>query len=78
MKEKIMEILQEINEEIASASEDVNLIEEGLIDSFDIVTLIAELEEAFNVEIDGEAITEENFSSVNQIEKIICASKKQS
>jgi len=70
MKEKIVGILTELRPEF-DFSEDVNFIEEGMLDSFDIVSLVDELETNFNVKIDGVDIIPENFSSVNSIEALL-------
>ncbi len=66
MEEKVLKILKEMDEEIV---EDVNkdLLATGLLDSFDIVNLVVELEEAFDIEIDIELITPENFQTVATI-----------
>lgn len=60
--EKIYEILANIRPEFDfKASE--NYIEEGLLDSFDMVTLVSDLESEFGVIIDGLDIVPENFVS---------------
>ena len=64
IKEKVLEILQEINEEI---TEGVDLIEEGLMNSFVIVDVVMELEDAFGIEIDPEEIIADNFQTVDAI-----------
>lgn len=69
MKEKIIEIIEDITGEVVE--EDTDLIEEGILDSFDIVSLILELEEAFDVKIDVAELLPENFKSVNTIENLI-------
>lgn len=70
MKEKIVEILSGIRPE-NDFTEDVNFFEEGMLDSFDIVTLISELEETFNIKIAGIDVVPENFSSVESIEVLV-------
>lgn len=70
MKEKIVEILTELRPEF-DFSEEVNFIEEGMLDSFDIVSLVDELETNFNVKIDGVDIIPENFSSIDSIEALL-------
>lgn len=70
MKEKIVEILTELRPEF-DFTEDVNFIEEGMLDSFDIVSLVDELETNFNVKIDGVDIIPENFSSIDSIEALL-------
>lgn len=70
MKEKIIRILQELNEDI-SCDENVNLLSNGMIDSFDVANLVAELEIAFSIEIDAEDIVPENFDTIAAIMKLI-------
>lgn len=66
MKEKVLEILSNIRPEF-DFSENVNFIEEGMLDSFDVVTLVADLDSIFGISIDGVDILPENFSSVKSI-----------
>ena len=44
-----------------------NLVSDGLLESFDLVQLVATLEEEFDVEIGGRNITKENFDSLDKI-----------
>ncbi len=63
MEEKILAILKDIRPEFDfETSED--FVEDGYLDSFDIVTLVSELEETFDVIIDGLDILPENFNTV--------------
>lgn len=71
MKEKIIEILSEINDEILHIGVDDDLLSSELIDSFDIVNIVAELEEAFGIEVQGDEITEENFSTISKIAGLV-------
>ena len=50
---------------------EANIIEEGLIDSTGILTLIIFLEERFGVEIDLEDINPENFARVGDIANFV-------
>ena len=70
MRDKIVEILTELRPEF-DFTEEVNFIEEGMLDSFDIVSLVDELETKFNVKIDGVDIIPENFSSIDSIEALL-------
>jgi acyl carrier protein len=65
-KDKIVDILTELRPEF-DFSEQVNFIEEGMLDSFDIVSLVDELENQFNIKINGVDVIPENFSSINSI-----------
>ena len=48
-----------------------NFVEDGLLDSFDIVTLVASLDKAHGISIDGADIVPENFNSVAAIEALL-------
>lgn len=67
--DRIVEILQSVRPGI-----DVNsntLVDDELLDSFDIVTLVSELIDTFNVDISVEDIIPDNFNSVEAINKLI-------
>ena len=64
MKEKVLNVLKGINPAI---KEGVNLLDEGIIDSFEVANIVMELEEAFEVEIDAEEVIAENFTTVDAI-----------
>lgn len=74
MREKIIQILTELRPEF-DFTEDVNLIEEGMLDSFDIVTLVSEIEENCGVTIGGTDILPENFASIDAIVELVNKSK---
>lgn len=71
MKEKIIKILTELRPEFDFTQEGVNFIEEGMLDSFDLVTLVSELDNTFGISIDGVDILPENFSSVEAIANLL-------
>lgn len=71
MKEKIIKILTDLRPEFDFSEEGVNFIEEGMIDSFDMVSLVDELEEQFGIKIDGVDVISSNFSTVANIEALL-------
>ena len=75
MKEKIIKILEETRPEFDFHDESVNFITSGYLDSFDIITLVVDIESTFDVKIIGALILPENFSSVDAILKLIEISK---
>lgn len=74
MKEKVLEILSNLRPEF-DFTEDVDFIEQGMLDSFDIVTLVSEIEEKCGVAIGGADILPENFASIDAIVDLINKSK---
>lgn len=66
MNEKIIEILTELRPEF-DFTENVDFIEQGMLDSFDIVSLVDEIETSFGVAISGADVLPENFCSVDAI-----------
>ena len=75
MQDKIREILVDIRPEY-DFLEDKDFIEAGMLDSFDVLTLVTDLEEKFNIKIDGGDILPENFSSINAIKDLIKSGAK--
>lgn len=66
MKSRIVEILKEIRPEFEFEGVE-DFFEEGMLDSFDLVTLVSTLESEYQVKIDGASILPENFANVDAI-----------
>ena len=64
--EELMEILEALKPEIDFAAEK-ELIDDGVLESFDVITLIAESEDQMGIEIPAEEIVPENFNSAEGI-----------
>lgn len=62
-------ILTEVNPEILTNKE-IDLIEEGILTSLDLISIVAEVEEELQVEIEYEDIVADNFTSYAAIEKL--------
>lgn len=71
--EKIYDLLGELRPECDYRSSK-DFFEDGLLDSFDVVSLVSLLEETYGITIDGLEILPENFSSVEAIANIITKS----
>lgn len=71
--EKIYDLLAELRPECDYRSSK-DFFEDGLLDSFDVVSLVSLLEETYGITIDGLEILPENFSSVEAIANIITKS----
>lgn len=70
MREVILEILQSIRED-GDFENSADFIEDGLLDSFEIVNLVSELEEKFLIEIRGTDIVPENFTSLDVMTALV-------
>ena len=68
MKQQIIEILTNIRPEF-NFTEDMNFIESGMLDSFDVVNLVIALDEKYEISIDGMDILPENFETVDSIKQ---------
>ncbi len=70
MKDELMEILTEIRPDVDFENE-TSLIDDGILDSMDIVSLVGELDDAFDVTVGVENLLPENFNSVDAMVKLI-------
>lgn len=76
MNERIVEILKEIRPEFEFAGVE-NFFDEGMLDSFDLMTLVSTLQEEYQVKIAGEEILPENFANVDAIAALLVKSGAQ-
>ncbi len=66
MREQVLEILRDIRPEFEFDGVP-DFFEEGMLDSFDLVTLVSALDKTFGIKIDGMEILPENFANVDAI-----------
>ena len=66
MKEKVLKILNEIRSEFDFSS-NTDFIKSGMLDSFDVVSLVSALDDEFKISIEGTDILPENFQSIDTI-----------
>lgn len=68
--EELYRILKELHPDVDFDAEE-DLIGDGVLDSLDIVTLITEINSAYDVNIPAEEILPENFRSAKAIYALI-------
>ncbi|MBQ2802170.1 MAG: acyl carrier protein [Lachnospiraceae bacterium] len=68
--EQLMSILKGLRPDVDFEKED-KLIDNGVLDSFDLVALVGEINEAFDVEVEFEDMEPENFNSVKNMYAMI-------
>lgn len=66
----LLEILNDMHPEVDFEKEE-HLIDDGILDSFDIVTLVTEIQENFDVALDAADIVPENFNSASALYALI-------
>ncbi len=70
IKEGILDILEELHADVDYEAEEA-LVDDKILDSFDLVTLVTELGEEFDVEITAKDFVAENFNSVERLTNMI-------
>ena len=70
MKEKILSILEDIDEEIVEYDGE-NLIEAGIIDSLIIMEILNDIEDILKVHIAPEDIIQKNFETKDAIVSLV-------
>ena len=68
--DKLIEILSDLHPDVDFATE-TGLIDNGILDSFDVVTLVAEIDDNFDVQIPAEELIPENFNSAEALYALI-------
>ena len=67
---KLLELLKGIRPDVDFENETA-LIDDGLLDSFDVVSIISEIDDVFGVQIRINELDPENFNSVESIWNLI-------
>ncbi len=70
--DKLLTILEEIKPDFDFTGR-TDLVDSGDLDSFDVISLVSELNEAFDIDIPVEEIVPENFNSVDAMMALINA-----
>ncbi|MEY8390547.1 acyl carrier protein [Lachnospiraceae bacterium] len=70
MREQLLDILNDLRPDVEFEKEK-KLIDDGVLDSFDIVSLVSELNSEFDVEINVMDLEPENFNTVEAMLELI-------
>lgn len=68
--EKLLELLSEIRPDVDFATT-ANLVTDSILDSFEIVAIVSEINDAFNISIGVTDLLPENFDSAEAIYELI-------
>ena len=69
--EKLLEILSDLHSDVDFEAEE-NLIDDGILDSMDIISLITEISDEYDVTITAKDINPANFNSAKALYALIC------
>ncbi|MCM1235181.1 MAG: hypothetical protein NC489_34205 [Ruminococcus flavefaciens] len=70
MREKVIALLNEMHPEIVTFTGE-SILKEGLVDSFELISIVETLEDAFDVEIDADYVTDENFGTLEKMVRLL-------
>lgn len=68
--EQVLQILSAVRPDVDFETETA-LIDDGVLDSFDIVAIVGDLNDAFGIEITVEELEPENFNSAEAIHALV-------
>lgn len=74
--EELIEILEELvpGEDVENCT---TLIDDHILDSFGILSLVSEIEEAFDIEVSPAELIPDNFNSAAGLWEMICRLKEE-
>lgn len=70
MKERVLKILKAVRQDVAFEKEK-GLIDDSILDSFDIISIVSDLNDAFGIDITSDELEPENFNSLDAIVELV-------
>lgn len=70
LRERVLQILQEVRHDVDFEKE-TELIDDGILDSFDIIAVVSELNENFEIEITADELEPENFNTLDAVVELV-------
>ena len=70
MEEQVLAILQGVRDDVDFENEEA-LIDDGILDSFDIIAIVSDLNDEFDVEISADELEPENFNTLEAITALV-------
>lgn len=69
--DKVIEILKSVKPGVDYKNEK-SLVDNGILESFDIITIISKLNDEFDIEFSVNEVIPENFNSAEALYKTVC------
>lgn len=70
MKEKVLGVLKAVRQDVDFENETA-LIDDGILDSFDIISIVSDLNEEFDIDISADELEPENFNTLDAIVELV-------
>lgn len=70
IREEVLEVLNDFNPDVDFENE-TSLVTDKVLDSMDLVYLVSELSDAFDIQITAADFVEENFNSVDALAAMV-------
>lgn len=70
MKEQVLKILKGVRQDV-DFEEETALIDDYILDSFDIISIVSDLNTEFDIEISADELEPENFNTLDAIVKLV-------
>lgn len=74
--DKVIEILESVKPGVDYKNEK-SLVDNGILESFDIITIISKLNDEFDIEFSVNEVIPENFNSAEALYKTVCKLEKE-
>lgn len=74
--DRLLEILKEVRPDVDFENEE-KLIDDDILDSFDIISIVSEINDEFDVDINVDDLLPENFNTVNAMYELITKLKEE-
>ena len=70
MREKVLEVLKAIRGDVDFENE-TKLIDDDILDSFDIISIVSDLNDTFDIDITADELEPENFNTLSAIVALV-------
>ncbi|MCL1832543.1 MAG: phosphopantetheine-binding protein [Oscillospiraceae bacterium] len=62
--DKLIKIIEELHPDVEDIANQTAIVDDDIIDSFSMVTIVSEIQETFDIHIPADKLIPENFNSV--------------
>ena len=70
MRERVLNVLMQTRSDVDFEKE-TQLIDDGILDSFDIIQIVSDLNEEFDIDITADELEPENFNTLDAITALV-------